>query len=118
VVLRTELIRWTQAASGAAGRGNTGLCPAYSFNVIFAQPSSKTTPTIVDDCAPSTTTPAASKCTASSRHGDATIDAECCQQCGKAAVTPPPPPPPGPIAMDLSDDDNLAVDEKVCRSTS
>jgi len=27
VVISTELIRWTQAASGGAGRANVGLCP-------------------------------------------------------------------------------------------
>jgi len=33
VVLSAELIRWTQAASGAAGRANVGLCDtASSFN--------------------------------------------------------------------------------------
>jgi len=31
VVLATELIRWTQAASGAAGRANVGLWPFAPF---------------------------------------------------------------------------------------
>ena len=30
LLISTELIRWTQADSGAAGRVNVGLCPAYS----------------------------------------------------------------------------------------
>jgi len=37
LVLSTELIRWTQAASGAAGRANVEHCPASSF-LLYSGP--------------------------------------------------------------------------------
>jgi len=35
LVLSTELIRWTQAASGATGRANAGLCRIYRICFTF-----------------------------------------------------------------------------------
>jgi len=34
-IQRTDGCRWTQAASGAAGRANVGLCPASSLFTFF-----------------------------------------------------------------------------------
>ena len=39
VVLYTELIRWTQAARGAAWRANVGLCPAYLVRISSIVPA-------------------------------------------------------------------------------